>query len=239
MAHVAHTHTHTYRRPHTGCDYLASAQNRRRAFRFNWIRVNSYFIVVTYSYTYYIVCGAVARSRRSARPFNEWHTMHIRLRHHFRFSYLFIFFASVSAFGCLSSQSIRLNSIFFSIVRTRIVGEFIIWYYYGRLRRWTWMILSGTWKPLAMSISKRLSAMCVRLWMREATLIIPIDFFRWANYVKGVLHCYGDPVPAFDAVIVTNVPIGGGLSSSAALEVATLTFIEALVDPTKQQTWLG
>lgn len=46
---------------------------------------------------------------------------------------------------------------------------------------------------------------------------------RWANYVKGVLHCFGKPLPGFDAVIVTNVPIGGGLSSSAALEVATLT----------------
>lgn len=30
-------------------------------------------------------------------------------------------------------------------------------------------------------------------------------------------------IPAFDAAVVTNVPIGGGLSSSAALEVATRT----------------
>lgn len=55
---------------------------------------------------------------------------------------------------------------------------------------------------------------------------------RWANYVKGVLQCYGKPLPGFDAVIVTNVPIGGGLSSSAALEVATLTFIQALTEAT-------
>lgn len=33
-------------------------------------------------------------------------------------------------------------------------------------------------------------------------------------------------VPGFDAIINTNVPIGGGLSSSAALEVATLKFLE-------------
>lgn len=52
----------------------------------------------------------------------------------------------------------------------------------------------------------------------------------WANYVKGVLHYFGKPTPGFDAVIVTNVPIGGGLSSSAALEVATLTFIRALTE---------
>lgn len=48
--------------------------------------------------------------------------------------------------------------------------------------------------------------------------------------MKGVIHCYGDQLPGFDAVIMTNVPIGGGLSSSAALEVATLTFLQALTD---------
>jgi galactokinase len=44
--------------------------------------------------------------------------------------------------------------------------------------------------------------------------------------VKGVISHYGFPVPGFDAVVSTNVPIGGGLSSSAALEVATLKFLE-------------
>lgn len=52
--------------------------------------------------------------------------------------------------------------------------------------------------------------------------------FRWANYVKGVICNYGFLVPGFDAVINTNVPIGGGLSSSAALEVATLKFLELI-----------
>jgi len=47
-----------------------------------------------------------------------------------------------------------------------------------------------------------------------------------------VIKCYGVPVPGFDAVIMTNVPIGGGLSSSASLEVATITFVEALIDNT-------
>lgn len=54
--------------------------------------------------------------------------------------------------------------------------------------------------------------------------------FRWANYVKGVLHSFDGCLPGFDAVIMTNVPIGGGLSSSAALEVATITFAQALLD---------
>lgn len=46
--------------------------------------------------------------------------------------------------------------------------------------------------------------------------------------MKGVIHSYGIPVPGFNAVIMTNVPVGGGLSSSAALEVSTLEFLEAL-----------
>ncbi len=57
---------------------------------------------------------------------------------------------------------------------------------------------------------------------------IIIHFYRWANYVKGVIHNYGFPVSGFDAVIITNVPLGGGLSSSAALEVATLKFLEGV-----------
>lgn len=44
--------------------------------------------------------------------------------------------------------------------------------------------------------------------------------------MKGVICNYGFPIPGFDAVVNTNVPIGGGLSSSAALEVATLKFLE-------------
>ena len=35
-------------------------------------------------------------------------------------------------------------------------------------------------------------------------------------------------VEGFDAVISSSVPIGGGVSSSASLEVATHTFLEAL-----------
>lgn len=35
---------------------------------------------------------------------------------------------------------------------------------------------------------------------------------------------------SFDACICTAVPLGGGLSSSASLEVATYTFLEALTE---------
>lgn len=50
----------------------------------------------------------------------------------------------------------------------------------------------------------------------------------WANYVKGVIANFKGKLSGFDAVINTTVPVGGGLSSSAALEVATFLFLEEL-----------
>lgn len=35
-------------------------------------------------------------------------------------------------------------------------------------------------------------------------------------------------MPGFSAVIASDIPMGGGLSSSAALEVATYTFLQQL-----------
>lgn len=46
----------------------------------------------------------------------------------------------------------------------------------------------------------------------------------WSRYVRGVmagLAQAGYPVPGFDACIASSIPVGGGLSSSAALEAAT------------------
>lgn len=52
---------------------------------------------------------------------------------------------------------------------------------------------------------------------------------KWVMYIKGVIVNYiGDIPPAFNAVVHTNVPIGGGLSSSASLEVATYVFLDQL-----------
>lgn len=54
---------------------------------------------------------------------------------------------------------------------------------------------------------------------------------RWANYVRGIMAGFIEreiPVPGFNAVIESTVPLGGGLSSSAALEVATATLLEAM-----------
>ncbi len=46
----------------------------------------------------------------------------------------------------------------------------------------------------------------------------------WSRYVRGVmagLSRAGSPVPGFDACVASTIPVGGGLSSSAALEAAT------------------
>ncbi len=53
----------------------------------------------------------------------------------------------------------------------------------------------------------------------------------WASYVIGVadqLHKAGVDVGGFRAVIESDVPVGAGLSSSAALEVATALFLKTL-----------
>jgi galactokinase len=57
----------------------------------------------------------------------------------------------------------------------------------------------------------------------------------WATYLKGVVALMNrsGSIPPFDAIIATSVPLGGGLSSSAALEAATCRFIERLC-PTVQ-----
>lgn len=68
--------------------------------------------------------------------------------------------------------------------------------------------------------------------------VILILLNRWANYVKGVVANYGHAVPGFDCVISTNVPVGGGLSSSAALEVSTLKFLE-LVTSKSHEKWVN
>jgi len=63
----------------------------------------------------------------------------------------------------------------------------------------------------------------------------------WANYIKGAIAYTmekGIKPPAFEAVLCSTVPVGGGLSSSAAIEVAASTLCEALtgqhLDPSEK-----
>lgn len=53
----------------------------------------------------------------------------------------------------------------------------------------------------------------------------------WLDYIAGcvwVLHQHGHPVPGIRAYLRSQVPMTGGLSSSAALEVATLRALREL-----------
>jgi len=59
----------------------------------------------------------------------------------------------------------------------------------------------------------------------------PFPKGNWANYPAGVIAGFlarGQNPGGFDALIHSNVPLGGGLSSSAALEVATATLLEII-----------
>jgi galactokinase len=54
----------------------------------------------------------------------------------------------------------------------------------------------------------------------------------WAAYVAGVVAALrddGHDVPGFDAAVDSDVPLGAGLSSSAALECATAVAVAALI----------
>ena len=58
---------------------------------------------------------------------------------------------------------------------------------------------------------------------------------KWSNYIRGVLAGFqhrGVKIPALDVAFMSTVPLGGGLSSSAALEVCTATLLEAATGKT-------
>jgi galactokinase len=66
----------------------------------------------------------------------------------------------------------------------------------------------------------------------DGTDLAPGRTKDWSRYVRGVmagLARAGHPVPGFDACVVSTIPVGGGLSSSAALEAATALAGLALV----------
>eukprot|EP01134_Creolimax_fragrantissima_P001616 CFRG1616T1 len=50
----------------------------------------------------------------------------------------------------------------------------------------------------------------------------------WENYIQGVFAQFPKNAKGITAFVHTNVPIGGGLSSSAALEVAVYTLLEKI-----------
>ncbi len=67
---------------------------------------------------------------------------------------------------------------------------------------------------------------------------------RWANYVKGtaaVLMRHGVELCGADLLISSELPVGGGVSSSAALEVGTakalLALVDGFVEPVQLALW--
>lgn len=92
----------------------------------------------------------------------------------------------------------------------------------------------------------------IRTTSDEVEAVIPLNHEqlpiapKWSHYVRGVLEGFRTrniwPLPGFDALIVSSVPTGGGLSSSAALELAVATLCEGLADnylPTKEKALLA
>lgn len=56
---------------------------------------------------------------------------------------------------------------------------------------------------------------------------------QWANYILGVveqIRLAGHPISGFNAVIAGDIPLGAGLSSSAAVECATAFALHTLFD---------
>jgi len=64
---------------------------------------------------------------------------------------------------------------------------------------------------------------------------------KWSNYIRGVIAGFqrrGERIPALEVLLQSSVPLGGGLSSSAALEVSTATLLEVAsgkkIDPVEK-----
>jgi galactokinase len=84
--------------------------------------------------------------------------------------------------------------------------------------------------------------------MKDNVVEIPLEDLEkkseeknWWDYIRGVLAIYQAKskakIPGLNLAIVGKVPLGSGLSSSAAVEVATATFLEGLfgLDSSKEE----
>jgi galactokinase len=70
-------------------------------------------------------------------------------------------------------------------------------------------------------------------WEADVASLEPPVYARWSDYVAGVAWAMaraGHPVAGADLAVAGDVPIGAGLSSSAALEVATARALAAAYD---------
>jgi galactokinase len=90
-------------------------------------------------------------------------------------------------------------------------------------------------RPGSSTLSGRTAVIASADQSPEAVIPCDVPMTRgqpaWANYVRGVMAGFqrqGAVVEGFDAYIDSDLPLGGGLSSSAALEVAAATLLEAV-----------
>ena len=98
--------------------------------------------------------------------------------------------------------------------------------------------------PIAVSMATTVAAAprrdrTIRVWSENMQELVALSLDRlerrehWSDYVAGVaamLEAEGITLPGADMCVVSDVPIGGGLSSSAALEVSTAMALLSLVD---------
>jgi len=85
------------------------------------------------------------------------------------------------------------------------------------------------------SMAKQLEICC---GVSEACKVEDAEKGEWSSYIKGCIAKFGEgyqelqgkpfDCPAFSAVIEASIPMGSGLSSSASVEVALMTFLEEL-----------
>ncbi|HZF78771.1 MAG TPA: galactokinase [Rubrivivax sp.] len=88
---------------------------------------------------------------------------------------------------------------------------------------------TATWRVLALDEGARIDSVQLDapIERREET------GWEWTDYVRGTLHALheaGLPLVGADLAITGDVPLGAGLSSSAALEMAVATAAEVLAD---------
>ena len=101
-----------------------------------------------------------------------------------------------------------------------------------------WVLPMAIERGIQMRVQRRTDRQAVFCSQTEKALV-QVDLsapirpgpFAWGRYVEGVLAGYREldwNIPGFDASVSSDLPAGGGLSSSAALEMATAIAIESL-----------
>lgn len=107
---------------------------------------------------------------------------------------------------------------------------------YNLGRVMTMTIDRDTWLAAAPRTDRRVTVQSLNAPGRSTFSLDAIDYdpeTRWADYVRGTawaLQEAGFPLTGFDGLIHSTVPFGSGLSSSAALEMATAAMFKALGD---------